>query len=282
MKEVELYGNPDIEKQALGYITWLDTLPTTMSSMLKDNPREAVKTLKQVELLEVGAKKTRMDTIVKHAAITKLKVIREIGLYLKKEISVQGLNKNKLVPSLGLTYHESANFQNIAEIEDYHWAYVLQTYTNLPQALREYTRAKSIKEILEINKVKDLKSKLKSCLLNGTSAVMAELEIKNAGTKFHDDIDADGDTEWSGDGAEPVVAVPVKQTALEKQTNDFTLFDSNVVELVKYLDSFNAILKKMKNLSKDQYKGLIESVKTLKESTDRIITTTKEAKARTV
>jgi len=219
-----------------------------------------------------------MDQIVKQAAVTKLKVIREIGLFLKKEIKKGG--KEGVLEQVGLTRRESSEFQQVAAIEDYHWTYVLESFTQMKQVIREYERAKGLREMIESNKIKNPKEALKNYIINGKSVVMAEFDLKDEGIKHSADMtpaENDDDKEWSSDAEEPV-KVTMKRTPADKQASEYVLFESNIKHIVSCLDTFSPMLDNVKSISREQYAGLLSSVKLLKESLANVIESIKEAK----
>lgn len=265
----------DLNTQVQNYLTWLDTVRDKMMSIVDTNPQEVVKTIKKIELLEIGTQKAKLIEVTKKAAITKIYLMRQLGTFILKEIKRgKAVNPEMTLNILGLSRKESMIYRRLASLPKYHFDHAVDCKPTIRYLVNEYERGMKIKKLLIDNEVKNIDATLKDYLLKDVSVFLVESYLNKNKTGEEDiDYDVSDDVEEDIDTEDDT-----KKEKEVLQDTDISIFQNNSVEIIKYFDQFLVFIKAIKVLKREQYNLIKKQTTEIREKSREIVLEIKNLK----
>jgi len=270
-KDVALTDKISISKQVALSLEWLKAVPDQVHQIINDDPKQAVDALRRVEMLEVSAKKIKLNEVSSNAALARFTIMREVGAYLLRNAGTNKGGKDappSILKRIGLTSHESVDCQKIAGLEEYHWEYALKACNTVKGLVGEADRYVTLKGMIDATKLKHKDVKLKQFVLDGLSPFYAEQTLKNELKPVTSDAPVDGDDDdWDSihSGKEnDEDEVPAKLKGKQKMSDkDIDILESNIIDIAEYFGNFISFLENAKSLTQEQYERIVKGVSDL-------------------
>lgn len=270
MKDVQIVS---LDKRVDSYIEWMNSIPSMMKEYLKqDNPEEALKLIRKIELIEVGAQKVKLSEVTKKAAITRLTLMREMGSFLKRRISKGGAIKENVLGRIGISKRESVTYQKLADMPEFHWNHAMDIKPSVGYLLRECDRADSIKEIitkLKMPKKFDsakIETIFKNLIEKNFQPFAAETLLREQLKLKTDDVELD--YELDGEEAEEDIEAGYVEML---EASDIEIFKKNSKDISDYFKTFIELMSKLKSIKKQQFRVIKKSVELVANKLEEVL-----------
>lgn len=280
MKDVQIVS---LDKRVDSYIEWMNSIPSMMKNYLKqDNPEEALKLIRKIELIEVGAQKVKLSEVTKKAAITRLTLMREMGAFLKRRVSQGGsYTRESVLGQIGISKRESVIYQKLADMPEFHWNHAMDIKPSVGYLLRECDRADSLKEIitkLKMPKKFDsakIEAIFKNLIEKNFQPFAAETLLREQLKLKTDDVELD--YELDGEEAEEDIEAGYAEML---EASDIEIFKKNSKDISDYFKTFIELMSKLKSIKKQQFRVIKKSVESVKEKLDEVLVAFNELEKR--
>jgi len=267
-----LVKQPNVALQVQQTITWLQDIRKMVESM--DDPEEVITRLREVEILEVLASKTKMDEILQEAAFSILELQRRAGR-LFGPAPGKGRPSGKLaVANLSLQDFERmkvdpktvTRWRKLAGMPDYVYKHGLEA-TDRPSVnsvLSQNNRYVKLKVAVDAADLVNKKAVLKKYVVEEYTPIQAEAEL-------HPDDEDDEDAELFDFGGEDTEEEPdisefdSVQTDMDAFAGNAEALENIVLEIEGVFKDITSIKKKTFDIGVTALKKMRASIKKLTE-----------------
>ena len=277
MKDL-IKAKPNAGLQIQKTIQWLKAIRADVENL--DDAGEALKRLKEVEIIEAVAYKMEIDEIFKEAAYAILALQRRTGKLFGPAPKRGGSHPKKAIPGPGLTLEDfkrmgistqnASRYRELAAMPQFVFDYGLKSASkpSLNSELSEYGRYLKLKTAVDAADLKDGRARLRGFVEGGFTPIQAEADL-------HPDDEDEVDIFDFGD----------EKGEEEEETEDFDAFlddmegfAANAESLSKIVLEIEKVFKNITSIKKKTFDIGVVALKKMRVSVKKLTELFKDVK----